>query len=155
MPNTHRSISAGTTVKSYHGASAPSKYAFIGLNFPKVDNKSVMLRALRESNQKRIMKHTRVVSLKTECVVMRKGIKFWKCPNKSCQKVVRRLTAAHVGASATEMIKKTMQQNPNSTFLSLDKKIMKLHETTPFAICCDDCNSDVENKTFKSIKDQY
>lgn len=93
--------------------------------------------ALRELNQKRIKCDREIIKKKNECKV---GKGIWNCPQ--CSKNVSRLTCAHVGKPVCKIIDKVLEENPNEdNICKLDIIVQERHKGAIIVICCDDCNS--------------
>ena len=104
--------------------------------------------ALREDNQKRIMNSKIVKSLKRrQEIILDDGRKIWVCP--VCETRATRLTTAHIGIRAIDIIDKVLQDFPSSNdFVQLSEEVRKRHDYVKLVICCDKCN-----KGFETVKD--
>lgn len=99
--------------------------------------------ALRESNQKRIMNAKIVKSLKhRQEIRLEDGRKIWECP--ICETRAPRLTTAHVGTRAIDIIDQVLRDFPLYDFIQLDEEIRKRHDDVKLVICCDKCNKKFE-----------
>tara|TARA_B110000008_G_C16966944_1_gene562440 strand:- start:626 stop:898 length:273 start_codon:yes stop_codon:yes gene_type:complete len=88
--------------------------------------------------QKRFMTNTTVKKMKK---LQRLGDQY-ECPH--CHSIVRRLTAAHVGSNASQMIDCIMYENPSADLATLDFLVRQKDNQTKIAICCDACNKAFE-----------
>lgn len=97
--------------------------------------------ALRELGQKRIKNDRAILKMKKECLV-RPGL--WKCPH--CLKEVKRLTCAHTGKPVAKIIAEILEQNPDENDIcKLDKLVQDSHDDVMIIVCCDACNSLVDD----------
>tara|TARA_B110000046_G_C12968553_1_gene387870 strand:+ start:817 stop:1350 length:534 start_codon:yes stop_codon:yes gene_type:complete len=106
-----------------------------------------ILNALREANQKRIMNAPQIRHIKRRQEVRVNASKMWVCPR--CNATVSRLTAAHMGARASAIIRQTMDRYRSQLedFLVLDNAVMVAHRFVKLAVCCDACNKDVDTES--------
>ena len=121
-----------------------SKYKINGTKINSTYNKSnlwTIKNALRELNQKRIKNCKIIMKMKNKCLI-RKGL--WKCPH--CNSEVNRLTSAHIGIPVSRIIDDILIQYPNETDICvLDNIVKSKHNSVDIVICCDKCNSLVDD----------
>lgn len=97
--------------------------------------------ALRELNQKRIKNNREIIKKKNDCLI-KPGL--WKCPH--CLMEVKRLTCAHTGMPVSKIIDDILQQNPDENDIcKLDKIVQARHDKIMIIICCDKCNTLVDD----------
>ena len=127
-----------------------STYAFNGTDINKSYSKTPRwkyLNALRELNQKRIKNYKFIQNCKDQCKIKTdpKESSRWNCPH--CKREVRRLTSAHVGDGASDIIKKILDEYPHEKDIDiLDKKVQEAHKDMIIVVCCDDCNSLLDDR---------
>jgi hypothetical protein len=105
--------------------------------------------ALREANQKRLKNASQIMKLKKRQSFMDEtGRKCWTCP--MCLKKAKRLTVAHIGTRASDIIDKVLSDHSQTkdakNFLYLDECVRTHHNRVKLAICCDKCNEKYERK---------
>ena len=105
-----------------------------GFEFTSKTEESMIKFCLRNMQQKRFMNHSAVKKMKKS---QRVG-DIYECPH--CYQKVYRLTAAHVGSNAAQMIDIIMKNNPGATLCSLNAMVLKKDCETKIAIACDKCN---------------
>lgn len=107
------------------------------------DDEVRLFNGLREANQKRLKNAPIIMKQKNNQVKIVKGQKMWACP--MCKINSKRLTVAHVGTKAADIIRKVMRENRTKDFLKLDDKVMEAHENVMLVVACDKCNRKVES----------
>lgn len=121
-----------------------SNFTLIGKDINEKYNKSdewTKKNALRELNQKRIKSNREIIKKKNECLI-KQGL--WKCPH--CSREVKRLTCAHTGMPVSKIIDDILQQNPyENDICKLDKIVQARHDKIMIIICCDKCNTLVDD----------
>jgi hypothetical protein len=121
-----------------------SDFTFTGKRINEKYNKSnvwTKKNALRELNQKRIKDNREIIKKKKECLIER-GL--WKCPH--CLREVKRLTCAHTGMPVSKIIDDILEQNPDENDIcKLDKIVQDIHDTIIIIICCDQCNTLIDD----------
>ena len=95
--------------------------------------------ALRELNQKRIKNCKLTTQKKKLCIISNDQYKY-KCPH--CNEKVNRLTSAHVGKPVSKIIDEIIEEYPNEyNVCFLDDIVKNKHNNITIVICCDKCNS--------------
>jgi len=121
-----------------------SNFTLIGKVINEKYNKSnewIKKNALRELNQKRIKSNREIIKKKNECLI-KNGL--WKCPH--CLREVKRLTCAHTGMPVSKIIDDILEQNPDENDIcKLDKIVQDRHDAIIIVICCDKCNTLVDD----------
>lgn len=105
-----------------------------------------LFNALRELNQKRIKEDREIKKRKKKSKLLTDigSSSRWKCPH--CSKEVHRLTSAHVGERASDIINKVLNENTNEKDIDiLDKKVQEAHKNVKIVVCCDKCNKRLED----------
>lgn len=106
--------------------------------------------ALREIQQKRVMKDKVVVQFKNRCIVIENGKKMFRC--KSCEEIFPFLTAAHIGVPMSRKIHQILDANIDEfgnfgklSLYELDKKVIEIEKESKIVVVCRDCNKLVED----------
>ena len=104
------------------------------------DRRQLYFRALRELNQKRIQRDRERVRIANHYRrVNANGITQWECPR--CHTLCRRLTAAHVGRRASDIIYEVLDHHPDERdILELDNYVRHAHDDVNLVVVCDPCN---------------
>lgn len=97
--------------------------------------------AVREIIQKFYCRSPLVKKIKNKCRV--KKTNQWICP--CCHKTVRRLTCAHVGERACDILDNILKEHPEKNIHDLINIYRTRHENKQLVICCDTCNKGFEN----------
>jgi hypothetical protein len=104
-------------------------------------NEWIKKNALRELNQKRIKNNREIIKKKNECFI-KTGL--WNCPH--CLKEVKRLTCAHTCMPVSRIIDNILEQKPDENDIcKLDKIVQDIHDMIIIIICCDKCNTLVDD----------
>ena len=130
-----------------------SSFVLIGKVINEKYNKSnrwIKKNALCELNQKRIKNNKEIIKNKNKCLI-KSGL--WKLS--SLFKEVKRLTCAHIGIPVCKIIDDILEQNPyENNICKLNKIVQDKHDAIIIIICCDKCNTLVDNtksETFLNI----
>lgn len=104
-------------------------------------NRWFMKNALREVFQKRTKNSKAVREMKLK--YYNTSTKTFMCPR--CSSACTYLTAAHVGDSASSIIDRVLDAAPDTdNYMSLYSAVWILHQSLNVAVCCKDCNNDLE-----------
>lgn len=102
------------------------------------DIKWILKNALRELNQKRILRFPPIQKFKKRFL---KENGNYDCPR--CQTECRRLTCAHIGVKQSDIIDEVLLETGNLE--KLYDIVREKHNDVYIAVCCDKCNKIVEN----------
>jgi hypothetical protein len=112
------------------------------LNIKDQTDEYITYNAIREVNQKRLMRSSYVKEVKKKC---RLSDGSYRCC--MCNGTFKSITLAHVGIPHSIRIKTIMKNNPGMSVADLARIDMAEHtaDTTLYVACCRTCNTKLEN----------
>ena len=103
------------------------------------DSYTVKYHALREVHQKQILNCNLVKNLKNKCRVNKsQSDTRYRCHQ--CGHIVKQLHAAHVGITASEIIKDVLTRHPRGDIPVLLQMVVDKHKPYELTVCCPKCN---------------
>ena len=105
------------------------------------DAKWILKNALRELNQKRILRFPPIQKFKKR---FRKENKEYNCP--VCERECPNLTCAHIGVTQSDIIDEVLQHYlETGSLVNLYDIVREKHNDVYIAVCCKTCNKTMEN----------